>query len=83
MNDSSFDLHVDYRNNEMIFPAQFLRTGYSYKIQVDVNGTFIDFEPDEERNWRAIVNEDPENYNSKASKELLEAIANSLEQITK
>ena len=83
MNETTFDLHVHYKNNEMIFPAQFLRTGYSYKIQVDVNGIIIDFEPDEERNWRAMVNEEQENYKSKTNIELLQAIAHSLEEITK
>jgi len=80
--DESFNLPVKYKDNEIEFPAQFLRTGYSYKIQVDVYGTVIDFEPDEERNWRALLQEQ-QDTNQKITTGLLQSIANSLEEITK
>ena len=83
MNETNFNLHVHYQDKDLIFPAQFLRTGYSYKIQVEVNGVIIDFEPDEERNWRALVAEDQEKYGNRTGVELLQAIAGALENLTK
>ena len=81
--DDSFFLTVKYKDKEIDFPAQFLRTGYSYKIQVDVYDTIINFEPDEERKWRALVEGDHSFHNRNINPELLQAIANSLEEITK
>ena len=48
------EVPVTYKNQELIFNAKFLQLGYSYKFEVDVNG-IIFFEPDEERNVRAII----------------------------
>jgi hypothetical protein len=81
--DDTFYLTVNYRNKEIEFPAQFLRTGYSYRIQVDVYGTIISFEADEERNWRAIAEGEHPLQNKNINAELLQAIAHSLEDITK
>jgi hypothetical protein len=81
--DDTFYLTVNYGNKEIDFPAQFVRTGYSYKIQVDVYDTVINFEPDEERNWRALVEGDKALQNKNITPDLLRAIANSLEEITK
>lgn len=78
--DSGFDLPVQYKNKEILFPAEFLKAGYSYKIQVDVYGQVIMFEPDEERNWRALVNVDDLDR-SKFDLELLHAIVESLEAL--
>jgi hypothetical protein len=75
--DETFELPVNYKNNELHFPAEFLRTGYSYKIQIDVYGKMIMFEPDEERNWRALVNLEDINT-MKTETGLIEAIIESL-----
>ena len=81
--DDTLYLTVRYGNKEIDFPAQFVRTGYSYKIQVDVYGIIVNFEPDEERNWRAIVEGDKVSHSRDITPELLQAIAYSLEEITK
>jgi len=78
-----FELPVLFGNEAFNFPAQFLRAGYGYKIQVEVYGSFINFEADEERNWRALVQEDQVIPNRKITVELLKAIAAALEDITK
>ena len=53
MNDP-FNLPVTYKGTELGFPAQLLQLGYLHKFQVDVNGQMVMFEPDEDRNYRAI-----------------------------
>ena len=55
--DEGFELPVVYKGKELLLPAKINRFGYSYKIEVEVSGTLIFFEKDEERNWRALINE--------------------------
>lgn len=52
--DEPFELPVDYKGQEIIIPGTLKRRGYSYKIHMEVDGQEIIFEPDEERNFRAI-----------------------------
>lgn len=51
---TDFYIELQYRNEELKLPAAFISSGYSYKIDVDVDGKLISFEPDEERNFRAV-----------------------------
>jgi hypothetical protein len=78
-----FKIPVLYNNQRLNFPAQLVRYAYSYKIEVDVEGTLIYFEPDEERNWRALVGYEEIVVNRNLNKELLKAIATSIEEIVK
>jgi hypothetical protein len=81
--DEGFEIPVVYKNQAMNFPAQLLRYGYSYKIEVDIQGSKISFEPDEERNWRALVAYEEVEKNKNLDKELLKAISESIEEILK
>ncbi|MBD0298586.1 MAG: hypothetical protein ICV84_25860, partial [Flavisolibacter sp.] len=53
--DEPFKLPVTYKGKELLFPAHLLQLGYTHKFQVQVNGYEVFFEPDEERNYRAVV----------------------------
>ena len=81
--DEGFEIPVMYNGKEEQFPARLLAYGYSYKIEVEINNSLILFEPDEERNWRAQSSPDDIDKNKKISTGLLEAIAHSLEEITR
>lgn len=81
--DEAFDLPVLYNNRQINFPAQLLAYGYSYKIEVDIAGTKVYFEPDEERNWRALVAYEEAGTNATISGDLLEAIAATIGDIVK
>jgi hypothetical protein len=50
---------------------------------VDIDGTNIVFEPDEERNWRALISNEDLAANKKINTDLLEAVASSIEAIMK
>jgi len=76
-----FELPVSYNNKELNFPVRLLSYGYSYKLEVEIAGKKILFEPDEERNWRALVAYEDLETNKKVSVELLQAIALSIEKI--
>lgn len=79
----SFDLPVCFNNQELSFTGHLLNYGYSYKIELDVYGTLVFFEPDEERNFRALIAPEELNTHKKISPELLEAIVQSLQLLLK
>ena len=53
--EENFELPVPYKGQENCFQATLVVTGYTYQIIVDVGGQNIIFEPDEERNYRAVI----------------------------
>ena len=79
--EDSFDLPVVYKGEEVLFPARLLQTGYTHRFEVDIYGTPIYFEPDEERNYRALVDTDGEG--KEVPLELLKAIAAGIEAVLK
>ena len=81
--DEQFDLPVQYKGQELMLKASLLVTGYTHKFTVDVNGQNIIFEPDEERNYRAVIPYDDINNEINIDKNLLKVIATSIEEIVK
>ena len=78
-----FELPVSFNKKEFNFPARLLNYGYSYKLEVDIDGDKILFEPDEERNWRALVAYEDIDNNKKINIDMLKAIVASIEAIMK
>ena len=73
---------VVYNNQQLFFKARLLQLGsYTHKIQVNVYGTEVFFEVDEERNYRAYI--DPTNTEAidKVDKKLLQQIAEAIEYV--
>lgn len=81
--DDDLEFPVTYKNQELIFKAKFIQLGYSYKFEVDVNGIIVFFEPDEERNFRAIIYPTIDRGNHNIDKELIRLIAEALEEMLK
>lgn len=79
--DEGFELPVQFQNQELLFPAELQQTGYTHRFRVEVYGQDVYFEPDEERNYRAVI--DPENTSGKISVDLLQAIAGTIESLVK
>jgi hypothetical protein len=79
--DGQFELPVQYKEQELMFKASLLVTGYTHKFNVDVNGQIIVFEPDEERNYRAVIPYDDINQNRVIDIELLKAITTTIHEI--
>ena len=67
----------------MLFPAKLLHLGYIYKFLVDVSGTEVFFEKDEEGKFKASVDPSKVHEGVKIDRGLLESIATSLEEILK
>ena len=75
-----FELPVFFHDKELNLPTRLLSSGYSYKLEVEVEHTKILFEHDEEKHWRALIGNEELNANKKISVELLQAIALSIER---
>lgn len=78
-----FEIPIDYKGQEYVFKARLLNFGYTYKIQVDVNGIDVLFEPDEERAYRAVVAPEFMEGKHKIDGDLLQAIVTTIESATK
>jgi hypothetical protein len=81
--DESFNLPVVYKGEELLFSARLQQFGYTHRFVVDVYGQEVFFEPDEERNYRALVDPEQLYSNKKISIDLLQAISEGIEAILK
>ena len=81
--ENTFELPVLYNDGELLFKAQLMKTGFTYKFAVEVEENNIVFEPDEEMNYRAIVDAEKLNDYKHVKPELLQAIAETLDQLVK
>lgn len=77
----TFDIPLAYNGRALMLPAKLLILGYTHKIQVTVDGNEIFFEPDEERNYRAVLAFDCLDETVTTDKNLLKAIADAIETI--
>lgn len=76
-----FEIPLTYKGKDLSFPATLITIGYMYKIQVDVFGKFVNFAPDEERNFRAVLSMNHMHDSDTIDKDLLRQIATTLEAL--
>ncbi len=81
--DNNFELPITYKGIDYLLPTTLVTYGYSYKIAVTVFDTIINFEPDEERNFRAVVNAEEINHSKKLDTVVLQQMATTLEELLK
>ena len=74
----TFDLPVHYQGEDLFLKAELLPTGYTHKIKVTVENMAIFFEPDEERNYRALAEHADGDKIGQLDKKLLQAISETL-----
>lgn len=55
--EEDFSIEVSYNGKVLAFPARLSAAGYIHKFLVVINGIEVIYEPDEERNYRAILHE--------------------------
>lgn len=73
----NFELPITYSGEERLIAATLSTRGYLHRITIDVEGVIVYFEPDEERNYRAVLAE--ATGNPKINTELVKAIIEALE----
>lgn len=78
-----FVLPVLFDGKELAFRGKLLDYGYSSKILMDIEGTKVLFEPDEVRNWRAVISYEDLQTNKKLDTKLLKLISRALDEIRK
>jgi hypothetical protein len=76
--DNTFEVPVTYQQQHFNLPAELITYGYSYKIEVDVFGTIVAFERDEEQHFRAVKSYADIDLPDTVKKKLLEAITEEL-----
>jgi len=81
--DEEFELPVDFKGEQLLLKASLIVTGYTHKFSVIVNGQTVIFEPDEERNYRAVLSYDDISKKRNIEIELLKGIAAVIEQLVK
>jgi hypothetical protein len=81
--ENEFILPVCFQGNDLEFPAQIVQLGYVVKLMVIIEGVTVTFEPDEERNWRAVIAYDDLMLEKKLKKELVEAVAEAIGSFSK
>lgn len=79
--DELFEIPVIFKGKELLFNGKLLAYSYSYKIAVEVEGVLFLFEPDNEKNFRAVADPEKIKMAGKIDVELLKSIATSLQHI--
>lgn len=77
----NFELPLWYNGKEIMLPAEFQPWGYTHRITVFVEDFPFVFEPDEEKNYRAIIFEQNRKKAEKIDQQLLQAIAETLQEL--
>ena len=78
VNMDTFDIVIEHRGVTRTFSVSFGKYGYSYRFTIDVNGEKIVFEPDEERNLRAMTTS--AGHSDTITRELVELIGIELQK---
>jgi len=77
----TFDLPVWYNGKEIMFPAELQPCGYTHRITLHIEHIPFIFEPDEEKNYRAILMDQDRKKLGKIDPYLLQAIAETLKYL--
>lgn len=77
----SEELHlpVHFNNEEILFPMEMIRWGYTHRFKIHVYGHDYFFEPDEEGAYRAITEQT--DRPASGNKELLKVIGQTLAEL--
>lgn len=76
-----FQIPITLNGQELSFSACLVPSGYITKIVVNIYGEKIMYEPDEEGQYRALINNDAFNNDAKINIELLKEIANTIQSV--
>jgi hypothetical protein len=76
-----FEIPIIYKGVETAFSAKVLQLGYTYKIKVEIDGIMVLFEPDENRQFRAILANPEADIGKPVDKDLIENIVQMLNSL--
>lgn len=76
-----FSITVVCRSNDYTFDGHLITAGYTHKFCVMINGIQVVYEPDEERNYRAILNEVDQAKVKDTEIELIKAVGDKIQEL--
>ena len=79
--DDQLVLPVTYRGEELEFEVRVYQFGYVHRVEVLIGDIPVQFELDDEQNYRALVNLEQMEQSKNLNIGLLQAIAGQLESI--
>ena len=79
--DESFTIAVSLNEQEYSFDTRLVTIGYTHKFIVMINGMEVIYEPDEERRYRAILQDIQQSSIKDKDIELIKAVADKIESI--
>jgi len=79
--DEPFSIMVICQGQEYSFEARLATMGYTHKFYVMINGMEVIYEPDEERNYRAILNDIGQGTIKDSDIEIIKAVGDKIELI--
>ena len=79
--DEPIMITVLYEGEERNLEVQLQLTGYTHRFLVVIDGVDIYFEPDEERQYRAIIPPEQADRARKIDRDLLQAVADTLHEV--
>ena len=74
-------LPITYAGEDIELPLRMYAYGYTFRIEILIGETTVIFEPDEEGNYRALVDATQIKTNNTLSRGLLQAISDALEKL--
>ena len=81
--DDGLVIEVVVAGKEYSFETRLAAVGYTHKFYVLINGTEVTYEPDEERNYRAILSNADHAKINDHDLALIKAVGEQLEAISK
>ncbi|RYY46957.1 MAG: hypothetical protein EOO06_13350 [Chitinophagaceae bacterium] len=79
--DNSFEITFHYKGKPHSVEAVFITTAFSYRIDVDLFGSTVSYEPDEERNFRAVLQQEEGKAGDPPDRGLVVIIGDKLEEM--
>ena len=76
--EETFEITVPHKGKDLLFPVKIIRYGYVHRIQIEINGSIVFLEKDEEGHYRAIATD--MDAISKA-KDLIETVTTYMEKM--
>jgi hypothetical protein len=79
--DEGFSIEVEVERKEYSFEARLATVGYTHRFYVLINGLEVTYEPDEERNYRAMVSVGDSATISDIDKALIKAVGDKIQAV--
>ena len=79
--DEPFTISIIYQGREFSYEAWLVTLGYTHKFFVMINGMEVIYEPDEERNYRAILRGADQAKVMDTDMELIKAVGDKIKSI--